>query len=113
MRPLLVSILMIGLAVPAAFAQRLINFDELTTTGPGQGGKLAVFSNYAARGVTFNGPVAIDYSKGLAIPGFAHSGTIGIEQCYSREFCSTPIQMNFTTAQAQVRMWIGSSLRLP
>jgi hypothetical protein len=112
MRNLLLSVLAICITVPSAFAQQLINFDELTTTGPGQGGQLKVFSQYAARGVTFNGPVALDYSKGLAIPGFAHSGTIAIEQCYSEEFCSTPIQMDFTTGQARVRLWVGSSQRL-
>ncbi len=104
------SVLAITLAPSLASAQGIVNFDSLVTTGPGQGGKLAVYSNFAAQGVTFNGPVAIDYSKGLPIPGLAHSGTIGIEQCYGKEFCTTPIEMRFTTGQAMVKFWAGTSL---
>ncbi len=111
MKPLF-AVLAICLTVPPAFAQQLIGFDELATTGPGQGGQLRVFADYASRGVTFNGPWALDYSKGLPIPGFAHSGTIAIEQCYAKEFCSTPIEMTFTTGQARVKLWAGSSQRL-
>ena len=110
MRTFLLSVLAIAIAPSVTSAQGIINFDRLVTTGPGQGGKLAVYSQFAAQGVTFNGPVAVDYSKGLAIPGFAHSGTIAIEQCYGKEFCTTPIEMRFTTGQATVKFWAGSSL---
>ena len=109
MRNFLLSVLAITMAPSVASAQGMINFDRLVTTGPGQGGKLAVYPQFAAQGVTFNGPVAVDYSKGLPIPGFAHSGTIGIEHCYGKEFCTTPIDMRFTTGQAMVRFWAGTS----
>lgn len=60
-------------------------------------------------GVQFNNPVALDYSKGLAIPNFAHSGTKAIEQCYAQEFCSAPITITFTALQTHVKMWAGYS----
>ncbi|MGH9848872.1 MAG: PKD domain-containing protein [Blastocatellia bacterium] len=85
----------------------VINFDDLPAGGPGTPAAVTVISQYADKGVTFNGPVALDYSKGLPIPGFAHSGNIAIEQCYSREFCTTPIEMSFTRAQRRVKVWVG------
>src|SRR5205814_678249 len=94
-------------------AEKVITFDDLTTVGPQQSGPTVVTSQYALQGVTFNSVSAIDYSKGpAAIPGFARSGTIGIEQCVGVEFCTTPIRVTFASAQALVRVWVGFSFRL-
>jgi hypothetical protein len=98
--------------VAASTAPVVINFDNLPAGGPGTPATVTVISQYADKGVTFNGPVALDYSKGLPIPGFAHSGSIAIEQCYSQEFCSKPIEMSFTRAQRRVKVWVGFHGRL-
>ena len=90
----------------------VINFEDLVTGGWGTGGPITVDNQYSAQGVTFNSPRAIDFSKGIAIPGFAHSGTIAIEQCYSAEFCSTPIEMRFSQPQSRVKVWVGIDSRL-
>jgi hypothetical protein len=90
----------------------VINFDNLVTGGWGTGGPISVTNQYSAQGVTFNSPKAIDFSKGIAIPGFAHSGTIAIEQCYSAEFCSTPIEMKFNQPQSRVKVWVGIDTRI-
>ncbi len=84
----------------------VIDFEDLTTTGPGQGGQVRVFNQYADKGITFNRPWALDYSKVIPIPGFAR-GTKAIEQCYSQEFCTTPIEMTFTAPQTRVKVWMG------
>jgi hypothetical protein len=88
----------------------VIDFEDLSTSGPGQGEQVEVSTQYSrSKGITFNSPVALDYSKGLAIPGFAHSGTKAVEQCYAKEFCTTPIKMSFTRAQSRVKVWVGYS----
>jgi len=97
--------------VPPA-APVVIDFDDLATSGPGTGGQVLVLRQYADLGITFNGAFAIDYSKGQAIPGFAHSGNVAIEQCYGKEFCTTPIEMMFTSTQDRVKVWVGYSSRL-
>jgi hypothetical protein len=99
--------------VAASTAPVVINFDNLTAGGPGGVGAIVVVnSQYNSQGITFNGAVALDYSKGLPIPGFAHSGNVAIEQCYSQEFCFTPIEMTFTAAQRRVKVWVGFRGRL-
>jgi hypothetical protein len=85
----------------------IINFDDLVTGGLGTGGPISVTNQYASQGVTFNSPVAIDFSKGTAIPGFAHSGTNAIEQCYAAEFCTAPIEIRFGQGQSRVKVWVG------
>lgn len=85
----------------------LITFDDLNTGGLGTGGPIPVTSQYASKGATFNSPVAIDFSKGNAIPGFTHSGTNAIEQCYAAEFCTAPIEIKFSQGQARVKVWVG------
>lgn len=85
----------------------VINFDNLVTGGWGTGGPINVDNQYSAQGVTFNNARAIDYSKGIPIPGFAHSGTIAIEPCYASEFCSAPLEMKFNQAQSRVKVWVG------
>ncbi len=92
-------------AKPAAAAE-IITFEEMSPDGPGTGGVIPVLNFYAARGIIFRA-VALDYSKGIPIPNFAHSGTKGIETCYAIEFCSSPIEMTFTQAQARVKVFAG------
>jgi hypothetical protein len=85
----------------------VIDFEDLDAPGNGTPG-LNVGNQYADRGITFNFPDALDYSKGLfAIPGFAHSGTKAVELCYSQEFCTVPLGMDFTTGQSRVKVWVG------
>jgi hypothetical protein len=91
-----------------------IDFEDLSPGGPGGLAPLAVSQAYANLGVFFNGPVAIDFSRGpSAIPGFAHSGTKAIEACAGRaEFCTTPIDISFAAGQRSVGVWVGYSSRL-
>jgi hypothetical protein len=100
----------LALTVPAAAAHAAtINFDDLDAPGKDSGTGLVVNTHYNGQGVTFNDMQAFDYSKPTAIPGFAHSGTVGVEQCAGAEFCKVPIQATFTTAQRSVRVWVGFS----
>jgi hypothetical protein len=87
---------------PAQAANQVLTFDDL---GVPAGGRLTVNTQYSAQGVTFNNVTAIDYPT----PGFAHSGRVGIEQCFSVELCTSPITANFTSAQASVKVWVGAS----
>ncbi len=96
----------VGIVHPAG-TTTVINFDDLVTGGWGTGGPVSVTNQYSAKGVTFNGARAIDYSKGMAIPGFAHSGTIALEACYGSEFCTDPIEMMFSQPQSFVKVWVG------
>ena len=68
-----------------------------------------VLDQYKEKGVTFNGPLATDFS---IWPGFAHSGTKGVQLCFAQEFCSTPLRVDFTTGQAHAKLWIGYIQRL-
>src|SRR5262249_7744393 len=79
----------------------VIDFENLA---PGR-----VSNQYANLGVIFNQPTALNYQNQ---PGFAHSGVNAIEQCYSREFCNTPIEMSFTSGQRRVKVWVGYSSNL-
>lgn len=101
-------------SVVLAATTSVIGFDDLVTNGPGEGIGVIVGAQYAALGVTFNNPVALDYSKGPnPISGFAHSGSKAIEpQCYGVEFCTTPIAMTFATGHAHVKVWVGYSAAL-
>jgi hypothetical protein len=94
---------------PAIAQMQVIDFEDLTPGGPGTGASIFVNSQYSSVGVQFNNPVALDYSKGLAIANFTHSGTKAIEQCYAQEFCSTPITITFTAPQTHVKLWVGFS----
>jgi hypothetical protein len=99
----------------AAPEQRSVVIDSEDLTTGGRGGSdepvARVFDQYQTVGVRFNGVAALDYSKGvLAIPGFAHSGTIAIEACYGQEFCAEPVEVRFLTApQRRVKVWVGYS----
>jgi hypothetical protein len=69
-------------------------------------GPVPVINQYASQGVTFGGStLATDFS--VWGPGFAHSGTNGIQLCFAQEFCDAPLTVNFTTGQAHAKLWIG------
>lgn len=90
-----------------------VSFDELITGGPGAGAVVTVNTQYAARGVSFNGLSAIDYSRGSsALPGFAHSGTVAVEPCVGVESCTQPVTAAFSAPQRTVCVWVGFSFRL-
>jgi LPXTG-motif cell wall-anchored protein len=89
----------------------VIDFEHATTVGKGQGGPVVLTGGLSAHGVRFNRVFVFDYTKGLALAGFAHSGTRAIEQCYALEFCSEPIEATFNTLQARVKVWVGYSAR--
>jgi hypothetical protein len=78
----------------------VLTFEEL-----GFGTK--VLDQYAAQGVTFNGPTCVDYGLLGQPTGFAHSGQKGIQPCFAQEFCTVPIEMTFATPQRYVTAWVG------
>jgi hypothetical protein len=81
----------------------IIDFEGLPT--------VTVLNQFANQGVTFNGPLARDYSQ---MPGFTHSGTKDIELCFATELCTTPLNIGFPTAdQTHVKLWVGYSAPLP
>ncbi len=88
----------------------VITFDDLNVPA---GGRVTVNTQYAAQGVTFNDVSAIDYSQPPFPAGFAHSGTVGIEQCFAVEFCSSPIAASFTAGQRTVSIRVGLSFPSP
>jgi hypothetical protein len=103
-----------ALSITTYAAPIVIDFEDFTTTGPGESNQVIVYNQFqvASKGITFNNPVVLDYSKGVApwrYQGFAHSGTKAIEQCYSKEFCTKPFEMYFTTSQKRVKLWVGYS----
>ena len=92
---------------PAHAANSVITFDDLTLPA-------TVNTQYSAQGVTFNDVTAIDYSQPSFPAGFAHSGTVGVEQCRvdAVEFCTTPVTASFTAGQRSVKVWVGASFAL-
>jgi hypothetical protein len=105
--------LLLALFSAVCGATSTIDFEGLSTGGfGGEGQPVAVFQQFADEGVIFNSPKAIDYSRGLVLTGFAHSGTKGIEQCFAQEFCKQPIEITFTCPQPRVKVWVGSSSKL-
>ncbi len=89
-------------------APLVIDFDDLTTTPWGTGGQTVVTDQYASLGVTFNNPKALDFSGGtFGDPSFVHSGSNAIQQCYSEEFCDTPLIVTFDEPQRRVKVWVG------
>src|SRR5262249_29891752 len=91
------------LSVYTSIAQAVtLNFEDLQPP-------ITLLNQYGSRGVTFNGPQLRDYSQ---TPGFAHSGTRAIELCFAIEFCTTPLNVAFTTGQRHVRVWVGATFSL-
>lgn len=82
-------------------AQVVLTFDDLAT-GP-------ISTQYQSRGATFNSPLVRDYS---ATPGFTHSGTQAIELCYAAEFCTATLNVDFTTGQKYVKVFVGFTSQL-
>jgi hypothetical protein len=77
-----------------SFAQVVLTFDDVAA-GP-------LSTQYQAQGATFNFPLMRDYE-----PGFAHSGTRAIELCFAAEFCKATLNVNFTTAETRVKVFVG------
>jgi len=73
--------------------------------------RTTVIAQFAGKGITFNAPQVLDFTAlGLPLPQpFARSGTKGIEQCFATEFCTAPIEMQFTAPQRFVKAWVGAS----
>ena len=94
-RAVLLSVLAAALAAPTAAHGLTIDFEGRTS---GE----AVNVQYASQGVAFNNPTALAFN-----PGFAHSGTIAVEQCYAAEFCTAPLKAEFTKGQMSVGVWVG------
>src|SRR2546422_921715 len=101
---------MTGVSLPTflpALAVSVINFEDLQHLD-------YVTDHYASSyGVTFaNWVQAMNYSilySTSSYPGFAHSGTNGIEVCYAAEFCTAKIDATFTAGQAHLKVWVGFS----
>jgi hypothetical protein len=87
----------------------IISFETLSTTGPGQAGQELVHRQFATAGITFLYPAVFDYAQGLSTPGFAHSGTKAIERCTGQPSCTEPFEIDFTSPQHRVKIWIGFS----
>lgn len=85
----------------------LIDFEDYPANGWGQPATAPLDDFYADRGVVFNGPTVLNYDMGLARPDFTHSGAQAVEACYSQEFCTDPVAMEFATGQVRVGAWVG------
>jgi IPT/TIG domain len=89
--------------------ETVIGFDELSTGGRGEL-NTRVTGQYASQGVKFNDLSAIDYAKGFGpLPGFARSGSIGLEGCIGVELCTVPLRGTFSSPRRLVRVWVGIS----
>jgi len=100
---------LVGITRPALAA--VVTFESLNAPGNGTGG-LLLKNQLAGDGIVFQGVTALDYSQGIAIPNFTHSGTKAVELCYAAEFCTGPLDFSFTTAQRRVKVWVGYSWSL-
>src|SRR5436189_1928849 len=99
--PLCLLVLSLFASRPAA--AEIITFEEMTPNG----GAVPVLDFYANRGVIFRAS-AIDFTKGPpVVANFVHSGTNAIETCFAIEFCTSPIEVTFTKAQAHVSAFTG------
>src|SRR5437016_1402446 len=76
----------------------VLNFENLP--------QAPLIAQYATKGVTFNGQMLRDYSQ---TPGFTRSGHEAVELCFAAEFCSSPLQTDFTAGQSHVKVWVGFS----
>src|SRR4029077_5636880 len=96
-------LLALSLVASRPATAEIITFEELTPNG----GALPVLDFYANRGVIFQAS-AIDFTKGPPIvANFARSGTKAVETCFAVEFCTSPIEVTFTQAQAHVSAFTG------
>jgi hypothetical protein len=98
---LVIAALACAFSSSPAGAQVLLTFDDLGT-GP-------LSTQYQAKGATFNFPLVRDYSP---TPGFTHSGKQGIELCFASEFCTAALNVNFTTGEKHVKVFVGFTSQL-
>jgi xanthosine utilization system XapX-like protein len=103
---LLASVLLVGSAARAQTVR--IDFEDIQTGARGSGGQVRIARQYERKGLILNDAFLLDYSK-TGTPNFAHSGTRAIEQCYGIEFCETPFELTFTSAQSRLKVWAGYS----
>jgi hypothetical protein len=96
---------------PKPLATTNISFESLPAPGSGTGG-LEVRNQFAASGVIFQPVTALDYSLGIPILNFAHSGTKAVELCHAIEFCTGKLDVSFTAPQRRVKVWTGYAFRL-
>jgi len=99
------------LALPSQCLAATVDFESLPAPGNGTAG-LNVKNQFAGEGIIFQNAAALDYSQGIPIPNFAHSGTKAIELCRGAEFCTSALDIHFTTAQQSVKLWVGYSASL-
>ena len=114
-RWLLAAILVVALLVPvgpAGAAPVVIDFEDLSLARTGRS-FTSFTTRYAGSGVTFtSGVTAIDYGPDsvYGVPQFStHSGVVGIEECFSQEFCTQPMDMAFGAPQHRVKLWAGAT----
>jgi hypothetical protein len=87
------------LASSCCFAQNtVLDFENLP--------QAPLIAQFSSKGVTFNGQAIRGYAQ---TPGFTHSGTQAVELCFAAEFCSSPLQADFTRAQSHIKVWVGFS----
>ncbi len=95
-------------SVPALRQQAgpvVIDFEDLDTK---PGFVTSVTDQYADLGVTFNDLQVRDFAADSpGEPAFAHSGSQAAQQCFSEEFCRTPLIMTFSEPQRRVKVWVG------
>jgi hypothetical protein len=107
------AICAVSVVVASAAAPVVITFEDLPASGYGTGLQTVLTNQYQNRGVVFANAALLDFSKGIAIPEFAHSGTRAIMHCYSIEFCNAPFAVGFTSPQSRIKVWVGYKDRLP
>ncbi len=90
----------------APLATTTIDFESLSSSGE------IVRNQFASRGIIFQPVMGVDYVQGIPIPNFTHSGAKGIELCFAAEFCTSKLDISFTTPQRRVKMWAGYTGRL-
>ena len=103
---LLILVIASTAATPAGGQSlEVIDFDDHPANPAGTPGTSLEPDFYAERGVRFSlGATVLEYD-----PGFASSGSNGLEMCYSAEFCSTPFQIGFDSPQQSVTVSVGYS----
>src|SRR5262249_11221786 len=93
---LLLALVVAVPAFSAAADEATITFEDLTP-------RTEVGS--VEPGVTFSrGVETVDFSNRA---GFAHSGGIGVEQCYRVEPCNNPFIITLVKLQTEVSLWVG------
>lgn len=105
---ILLTLLLLGTSSHSANppAITIINFETLSAPGSGTGG-FTVRNQFAADGIIFQPVIALDYSQGIPIPNFTHSGTKAVQLCYAQEFCTSKLDISFTRPQRHVKLWVG------